>query len=238
MILVADDNTELRGLSSKASARFLNDLSQRAAEIGMHHVAFESLGGVDVVRRIEAGYRGDVIVLDEDKVRTLNASGFVESGSIRPLFTSDAVLAVAASAPIPDISSVPRLRDALLESGPIAISTGPSGVAFTGRLRQVGILSALEGRLVTAPPGVSVGSVIARGEATLGIQQRSEMLGVVGINVVGALPAEMAITSVFVGAVLATSTNTGRAREFLQSCQQHDAVASLLDTHGLRRIAS
>lgn len=231
---MVDEENQLHGLCSKAPGALLAELSLRAAAAHNPHVEFESFGGVEVARRIRAGYRGDVIVLDEQKVRSLETDGLVLSTSIRPLFASDAVLAVGSSAPDPDISTVPALKEALLSAGPIAVSTGPSGVAFTELLRGWGMLDALGDSLITAPPGVPVGHLIARGDAALGVQQRSELMRLTGVRIVGTLPGPTAISSVFVGAVLTSSKNAGRALQFLTACADGEAVEPLLGTFGLR----
>jgi molybdate transport system substrate-binding protein len=231
---VVDEESQLHGLCSKAPGGLLAEISLRAAAAHHPHVAFESFGGVEVARRIRAGYRGDVVVLDEKKVRSLEKEGFVLPASIRPLFASDAVLAVASSAPDPDISTVPALKEALLSAGPIAVSTGPSGVAFTELLRGWGMLDALGDRLITVPPGVPVGLFIARGGAALGVQQRSELIRLAGVRIVGTLPGSTAISSVFVGAVLTSSKNAGRALQFLTACAEGEAVEPLLEEFGLR----
>ncbi len=231
---MVDEENQLHGLCSKAPSGLLAELALRAAAAHLPHIAFESFGGVEVAQRIRAGYCGDVVVLDEKKVRSLEADGFVRPASIRPLFASDAVLAVASSAPDPDISTVPALKEALLSAGPIAVSTGPSGVAFTELLRGWGMLDVLGDRLITVPPGVPVGLFIARGGAALGVQQRSELIHLAGVRIVGTLPGSTAISSVFVGAVLTSSQNAGRALQFLTACAEGEAVEPLLEEFGLR----
>ena len=48
-------------------------------------------------------------------------------------------------------------------------------------------------RIIQAPPGVPVGTLVARGEAELGFQQLSEFLDVPGIDIAGTLPQEISI---------------------------------------------
>lgn len=52
---------------------------------------------------------------------------------------------------------------------------------------------------------MSVGTLVARGEVALGFQQRSELIHLEGIHLLGGMPAEVAITTIFSGGVCAAS---------------------------------
>jgi molybdate transport system substrate-binding protein len=84
----------------------------------------------------------------------------------------------------------------------------------------------LQGRLVQAPPGVPVGSLVARGEAALGFQQLSELIGVDGIALIGPLPPEVQITTIFSAAPSVDAPQPAEARallDFLVSTDSADA---------------
>jgi len=69
-------------------------------------------------------------------------------------------------------------------------------------------------KLRQAPPGVSVGSLIAKGEAEIGFQQYSELMGVPGITVAGPLPPGAEIISTFTACVCAKASDRKAASEF------------------------
>jgi molybdate transport system substrate-binding protein len=52
-------------------------------------------------------------------------------------------------------------------------------------------------RLVQAPSGVPVGSLVAKGEVELGFQQLTELLPIKGINILGNLPPEIEYITTF-----------------------------------------
>ena len=113
----------------------------------------------------------------------------------------------------------------MLAARSIGYSTGPSGVALARLFERWGIADAVAARIVTAKPGVPVGSLIAKGEVELGFQQRSELLGLPGIAILGDLPAAIQITTTFTGAVSATSRQAEAVRAYLAFMAGADMAA-------------
>jgi molybdate transport system substrate-binding protein len=124
-------------------------------------------------------------------------------------------VAVRAGAPLPDISSADAVRNAVLEAASIGYSTGPSGVALVRLFERWGIADAIRSRVVQAPPGVAVATLVASGEAQIGFQQLSELVHKPGIQVLGVLPADIQVTTLFSGGVCAGSAQPDAARAWL-----------------------
>ncbi len=220
----------LRGLSSKATAGLLADLAGLAARAdhgsGMA-IRFESAGGVEMARRVRAGERADLLVLDDDVMRALDDEGLLVPGSRRELFVSDVVLAVSEGSAVPALRTVDDLGAVLRGAGSVGYSTGPSGRALLAWLERAGLADAVGPRLVQAPPGVPVARLVAEGRCPVGIQQRSEMDGATGVVVVGPLPGDAAITSTFTGAVLASTDRPGEATRAVAFLGSADVAAAV-----------
>lgn len=220
----SDDTTpQVSGLSSMATKSVLADLCRALTRQGSIAAAFTSVGGVEVARRLRAGGRADIVVLDEQTMAELNAHGMFEPATVTPLFVSDVVAAVPDGAEIARFTTEADLRAALASAARIAYSTGPSGAGLLELIERWELLDLVEPKLLRTEPGTPVAALLAGGDADLGFQQRSELLNVAGVHVLGALPGNAALRSTFNGAVLARSTNKTPARHVLDFLASRDA---------------
>ena len=198
-----------------ATRQVLAELARAWQQRSGRTVEIESVGGVDAARRVSAGEAFDFVVLASDAVAKLEAGGHVLAGSRVDLVDSGVAIAVRDTAAPIDISTEDALKAAVLAAPTVGYSTGPSGVALVQLFQRWGIAQDLQGRLVQAPPGVPVGSLVARGDVALGFQQLSELIHLQGITILGPMPAAVQITTTFSGAVCAKGTQAAAVRELL-----------------------
>jgi molybdate transport system substrate-binding protein len=207
--------TPLTLISSMATRQLLADLLPAYERATGQAVRAESVGGVDAARRVQAGETFDAVLLASAAIEQLMAAGHVVAGSRVDIVRSGIAVAVREGAPVPDIGSVDALRAALLSARSLSFSTGPSGVHLMQLFERWGIAQTLQPRIVQAPVGVPVGSLVADGRAELGFQQLSELLGVPGIRIVGPLPEGAQSMTTFSGAVCSTSGRVEAVRDCL-----------------------
>jgi molybdate transport system substrate-binding protein len=207
---------EIKGISSMATRLVLAELVGAYQQRSGCRVGIESVGGVDAARRVQAGEAFDVVILASDAIDKLMASGHVRPGSRVDLVRSGVAVAVRAGAMPPDISTEAALREAVRAARSISYSTGPSGVALAQLFARWGLAEQIRERIVVPPPGVPVGTLVAKGEVELGFQQLSELLHLDGITVLGPLPPGVQIVTTFSAGICTAS-------------QQPEAVRAMLD---------
>jgi molybdate transport system substrate-binding protein len=193
-------------ISSMATSQLLSELAAKWQRDSGIQVSIESVGGVDAAKRVQAGEAFDGVVLASDAIDKLAVNGSVVAGSRVDLVRSSVAVAVKAGKQLPDISTEAALRRAIDAAPTIGYSTGPSGMALIKLFERWGVMAALQSRIVQAPPGVPVGSLLARGDVALGFQQLSELMHLDGVSVVGTLPDPVGITTIFSAAVCTAST--------------------------------
>jgi molybdate transport system substrate-binding protein len=152
------------GISSMATRLLLAALSQAYTQRSGTVAHLEAVGGVDAARRVQDGEAFDVVILAADAIDKLVASGRVLPGSKVDLVRSGVAVAVRGGAPHPDIGSEEAVKQAVLAAPTLGCSTGPSGVQVARLFERWGIAEQVAPKLVTAPPGVPVGALVARGD--------------------------------------------------------------------------
>jgi molybdate transport system substrate-binding protein len=215
----------LLGLSSMATRHILGDLAQAYESQVGGRVEIRSMGGVEAAKLVRAGEAADVVVLASKVMTSLEAEGFLAKGGTRDFARSEIGVAVRAGSALPSVANEQAVKQAMLDARKICYSTGPSGDHLKALCEKWSVPLA---RTLAAPPGVPVATLVANGDADLGFQQLSELIGQPGIEVVGPLPPEIQAVTIFSAGVSMTSRDDEGAHALV-------AYLASVETAGAKR---
>jgi len=186
-------------------------------------------GENSIPNRLRRGEPVDVVIVADAVLVGFIKDGLIMAESHTPIARSAIGMAVRAGAPKPDISTVDALKRTLLQAQSIAYSASVSGDYLTNELVQrLGIADQVLSKCRRIEGGERVGAVIARGEASIGFQQMSELLPVPGIDHITPLPPAAQKVSVFSAGVARNTRDAHSAHEiirFLASPEAAEAIA-------------
>lgn len=170
---------------------------------------------VGLMQAVRDGERADAIMAIDWAIDELESMGLVDPASRRALVQAAFGIAVMAGAPKPDISSTERLRQALLDAPSIVYSrTGASGIYFEKLIDELGIGERVRAKAIVIHAGLTAEKV-ANGEASLAVQQISELLAVPGAELVGPFPEPVQETTSFSTALFTDAANAEAAQRFV-----------------------
>lgn len=191
-----------------------------------------------IPERIRAREPMDVTIGTEETLDAVAKSGVFDPASRKAVALSQIGIAVPKGRPHPDVTTVAAVRQALLSAGKVAYSQGASGVYIRATLLpKLGIADQVAAKTVVAEGKELVGTLLARGEADIGMQQVSELKVTPGVDYLGPLPAEIQKVSRFAGMVAKDSRHAAAARGFLAYLASKEA-RPLIEASGLEPIAA
>jgi molybdate transport system substrate-binding protein len=205
MLATPASAAEIVLLSSTAMRESLEELVPAFEKASGHKVKIIFKSGVDVSAALRGGDQADLVVSTDTALDALAKEGKVVTGSRIDFARPRVGVAVKAGAPKPDISTPDGFRNTLLKAKSIGYSKGPSGIHLDGVMKRLGIFDQVKSKLIQPALGVRVGTLVARGEAEIGVQQINELVTIPGIDFVGPLPGDLQTVLVYSLAVPATA---------------------------------
>ena len=179
---------------------------------------FSAVGAMKA--KLLAGAPADLVILTQAVVAELAAGGQVLRDSCTDLGRVRTGVAVRAGDPMPEIASAAALRAALLAAEGIYLpdpQKATAGIHFAGVLDQLGIRAEVEARLRPYPNGNTAMRELAQaqGARLIGCTQVTEIKSTPGVQLVGVLPREFELATVYTAGVCAAAASAEAARRFI-----------------------
>jgi molybdate transport system substrate-binding protein len=191
-------------------------------------ITYGPSGGL--ARRLNAGEAADLIVVDSKALDALIKQGKVVGGRTDVARTGIGI-AVRKGAPKPDVSSPEALKRALLEARTVG-HAAPAGGSITAAhiervFQRLGIAAEMtpKVKLAAGGPNGRVSVLVSSGEAEIGLQQVSELLSNPQVEVIGMLPAELQLTTIYSAGVTTSASEAEAAKALIKALTAPSAAA-------------
>jgi molybdate transport system substrate-binding protein len=173
-------------------------------------------GGGGMKKRLDAGEKMDVVVLNRNDMESQVKAGLIVPESVVDFARDGMGVAVPKGAPKPDISSRDKFRAALLAAKAVGLQDPDpahhSGVVVRQMLVELGILDQIMKKAVI----INSRADLVAGRTDLNIWAYPELLEQTAADVVGPVPADLGgFTTQSIG-ILTSSQNPADAQAFIK----------------------
>jgi molybdate transport system substrate-binding protein len=179
-----------------------------------------TFGAVGAIReQFVANDACDVLILTAAMLEQLAGEGHVDRATIAPLGRVLTGIAVRSGEPHPAIESAAALRACLAEARTLYCpdpERATAGIHFVKVLRELGLWPDIAPRLAAYPSGAIAMRALAdtAGPGAVGCTQVTEILYTPGVDLVGPLPAEFTLATMYAIAVGTRAPHPALARRF------------------------
>jgi molybdate transport system substrate-binding protein len=221
---------EINVMLTDALGTSFNELAPKFARANGHtiHEVHGPSGGL--VRRLNAGEPADVIFINDSGIDDLIRQGKLQPGRT-DLTRTGIGIAVRKGAPKPDVSTPEALKRALLDARSIGY-TNPAGGGLTAApiialIEKFGIAAEMapKTKLAAGGPTGRVSTLVASGEAEIGMQMVSELLSNPELEVIGMLPPELQLITVYSAGISTNAKEPDAARALVRFLATPEAAA-------------
>jgi molybdate transport system substrate-binding protein len=177
-----------------------------------------TFGAVGAMRdKLLAGAPTDLLILTASLIAELGKGGHVAAGSIADIGAVATGVALRSGDPAPPIGDAAALRVALRAADGIYFpdpKLATAGIHFAKVLETLGIAGEVAARLRTFPNGATAMRALAdvNGGRPIGCTQVTEILNTKGVTLVGLLPKEFALATVYTLGICAKAQSPDLAR--------------------------
>jgi molybdate transport system substrate-binding protein len=222
---------EVKVLATTAMKTSLDELTPEFERATGSTLSFSFGPSARIAKMVADGEAHDVAIVTDQGHEELTRQGKLAAGVRADVAKSAMALAVQKGAAKPDISSAAKFKEALLAAKSLGMSNpvggGQSGANLIKIFDQLGITEAMKAKAFYGPGGPAglIGNFLVRKEVEIGIQQLPELMAVPGIDIVGPLPPDVQIMTVFSAGLSANAKNVEGANALIHFLTTPKAVA-------------
>jgi molybdate transport system substrate-binding protein len=219
---------EVKVLVSNALKSTVEELAPQFEKATENKLVITFGAAAELKTSIDKGAPVDVAILTAAVTDDLVKEGKLTAAGRTDIARSGAGLAGRKGAPKPDISTTDAFKHTLLDAKSIAyVAAGATAPYILGLFDRLGIADQIKPKLKPQPTSNPAAKAVANGEAELGITQISEILPYAGAELIGPLPAEVQLYTVYPAAVAAGTKEPGAAAALIKFLTAPAAIAVL-----------
>ena len=224
---------EIKVIATTAMKTSLDELTPEFERATGNKVAFSFGPSARIAKMVADGEPHDVAIVTDHAHDDLTRQGKFVPGIRADIAKSAMALAVQPGAARPDISSAEKFKAALLAAKSLGMSNpvggGQSGANLVKIFDKLGIAEAMKAKCVYGPGGPAglIGNFLLRKEVEVGIQQLPELMAVPGIDIIGPLPPDIQMKTVFTAGVSSAAKNADSAAALIRFLTTPEAKAAI-----------
>lgn len=234
---ITADAAEIKVWSGGVFRPVMNELGPRFERMTGHKLVIEFAASPVFSRRLDAGQSFDVAILLPETIDEWIKQGKIVANTRTNIARATLGVAIATGSPKSDISSIDTFKRTLLNAKAVSyFPDGAVGKHFMSMLDRLGIAVDMKSKLRPAPAGGTSPASVAKGEAELAVAFIPAIVGIPGVELVGALPSELAFHVDLSAGVSVAAKELEPAMAFIRLLASADGAA-VIKAKGFERIA-
>jgi len=212
-------SSEIQLLSAGAVKTGVRAAADAFSSENMGTVALHFATAPTIRARVTQGALADVVILPPAGMNELAKHDKIDPASRIVLGRVGAGVAIRDGAPVPDISSVESLKQALFKADSVVYNKASTGLYVETLFERLGIAGALGAKISRQDDGAGVMKyLLSRRGRDIGFGAITEILVFrdQGVRLVGPLPAEIQNYTRYDAAIMAAAGNRAGARAFVE----------------------
>jgi molybdate transport system substrate-binding protein len=222
------DAAELKLQVSNALKTTMEELAPQFEKASGHKLVIEFGAAAEIKTAIQKGAAVDVAILTSAATDDLIKEGKLAAAGRADIARAGAGVAARKGVAKPDISTTEAFKHAMLEAKSIAyVAAGATAPYILSVFDRLGIADQVKPKLKPQPTSNPAAKAVANGEAELGITQISEILPYTGAELVGPMPPELQLYTVFPATIAANTKEADAAKALIKFLTAPAAIAVL-----------
>jgi molybdate transport system substrate-binding protein len=222
------DAAEIKALVSNALKSTMEEAVPQFEKESGHKLAITFGAAAELKASIEKGTPVDIAILTTATTDDLVKEGKLVAAGRVDIARAGAGVAARKGAPKPNISTTAGFKQALLDAKSIAfVGAGATAPYIRSLFDRLGIADQVQPKLKVQPTSNPAAKAVANGEAELGITQISEILPYTGAELIGPLPPELQLYTVYPAALAADTKEPEAAKALIQFLTAPATIAVL-----------